>query len=153
MGVHTESAGIRLSVVLPTCQVLVLILTGCSPHDVDRGRFWPSLEIFRGRVRQWATEGGGGRAEFPFWPLFFLACLSHCQWVHAELGLGPGRGQRQGGPSLLPAWRRPSSPAVSEPGRPGALGCLPYVPLAGKALGRLQSLATLASQADSRGSP
>ena len=69
--------------------------------------FWLPLEIFKGGERQWATEGGErGSAEFPLWLLFFLACLAHCQGVCAELGLGPGRRQSQGGPSSLPAGRR-----------------------------------------------
>lgn len=59
-----------------------------------------------GRERQWGTEGGEGNVEFPFWSLFFLACVAHCQGVCAELGLGPGRGQSQGGPFSLPAGRR-----------------------------------------------
>ena len=69
--------------------------------------FWPPFEIFKGGERQWAMEGGErGSAEFPLWLLFFLACLAHCRGVCAELGLGPGRRQSQGGPSSLPAGRR-----------------------------------------------
>ena len=92
-----------------------------------------SLGIFRGRERQWAPEGGEGSAEFPLWPLFFLACLSRCQRVHAELGLGPGRGQSQGGPSSLPARRRCHSCFRAWQAWGIGLSAL-HIPLAGKAL-------------------
>lgn len=99
-----------------------------------------------GREKQWAAEGEGGRAEFPFWQLFFLASLTACQGVRAELGLGPGGGQSQGGPSSLPAGRRCHGHFRDWQAR-GAWQSAPHIPLAGRAL------ATLAPQPDPWGSP
>lgn len=129
-------------------RVLILVVRDCYPTmwtgkiwwlretvgGASWASFWLSLEIFRGRERWWATERGGeGRAEFPFWPLFFLACLTHCQGVCAKLGLGPGRRQSQGGPASLPAGRRCQGHFRDWQARGAGLSAL-RKPLAGKAL-------------------